>query len=559
MPKPECLANIQKKQPPTPCTDPFCARIQPRIDEYCHAVGYIGEVPVPEYEDGVGDCWCCCSCFAYNTPIAVAQGTYEFIQDIAEHDMVLVTGPDVQTWVQKEVTESTGTGPETQVDFMFYITYQHMDGGTQDTRYMIVTADHLFLMASGKLKAVQYLIPGDQIRQSNGEVASVVFAVAGQYKGGVHHISVGHFNGTDLNGHLVDANGIVSSDYSVQLYYATNNIPEDVLEPLVTNVLSVGSNQYHARFPSVEAEQFLADRKAWPKGFQPHSRELINVPDTAMRFVTDEQAAEIQANAPMAGYGNGDDLQTVRYLFKLFNAMYPGIIYLVDWSNDVPNAYAWEDWGDKYILVTGGLARVETLQRDGLSLVLSHLESYHNGVVCVGPADYNSMYLYMRQVWNGNLFFSVSSAALEQVRTLFSYITTTGEDPSDICHQPSIDCRLLTMQEGKAMGELPDCANPDRLGLEVTGASVTRFRHKVKVDFNLKLDPPTAGTIENYSFEPPVTVTAAVVNGKTGKQVVLDVTGLEPKTTYTVKVQNVTSETGIVVDPEHNTASFTTV
>jgi len=56
-------------------------------------------------------CYCCCSCFAYDTPIAVTETTVRPVQDFAINDPVLVAeDASLQNWIQKPVLFSSGTG-----------------------------------------------------------------------------------------------------------------------------------------------------------------------------------------------------------------------------------------------------------------------------------------------------------------------------------------------------------------------------------------------------------------------------------------------------------------
>ena len=85
--------NDKKKKPPTWCNTlkaNYCATAQ-NTAKICHANGYAPGTPVPE-EVNDESCWCCCSCFAYYTQIAVSQAanktfSYKMIQDIALNEM----------------------------------------------------------------------------------------------------------------------------------------------------------------------------------------------------------------------------------------------------------------------------------------------------------------------------------------------------------------------------------------------------------------------------------------------------------------------------------------
>lgn len=60
-------------------------------------------------------CYCCCSCFAFDTPIAVSKDMVKAVQDFVVNDPVWVAvDASLKNWIQKPVMFSSGTGPNGQ-------------------------------------------------------------------------------------------------------------------------------------------------------------------------------------------------------------------------------------------------------------------------------------------------------------------------------------------------------------------------------------------------------------------------------------------------------------
>lgn len=121
---PACDAALQQSQesgdPWGYCTGIHCDEVQNYNHQYCNCTGQFSHLKVNgvcPFGNGslvpIGNpgCYCCCSCFAYDTPIAVTDNTFKAIQDFVINDPVLVAeGADLNSWVQKPVLFSSGTG-----------------------------------------------------------------------------------------------------------------------------------------------------------------------------------------------------------------------------------------------------------------------------------------------------------------------------------------------------------------------------------------------------------------------------------------------------------------
>ncbi|HEY6391848.1 MAG TPA: hypothetical protein VIX89_11255 [Bryobacteraceae bacterium] len=512
--------------------------------------------PVPQVENGK-KCYCCCSCFSYDTPILINEGVFAPIQSIQLKQYIPSTGPSLGTWSPREVTYSDGMGPDLTFTFTYTLCYRYQVGD-EPLRFMIVTADHLYLMADGKLKAVQMLVSGDQLRRADGATSEVVFSVRGNYTGGLHHISLGDFDGHDLNGHLINANGLVSSDYIVQLCYSSGALDQ--------NLISDSPQEMTADFRGMNAAAtaFVNDRAQWPQGFTPQPVDSqFNIPLYAHRFLTDKQAEDVRMNGEYSSPGNVISISQADYLYSVYDALGPDLIYLNDWNNEAPNAYSWMAGGQRLVVMTGGLLRLYGLSLEGLALILAHMVAMEEGAKCVGEGDYQSTYNYFRRFWLDELFFYMTERALAQIRHLFSLVSeeNSGGNPELPCYDPSLDCRMTAFERGVGMLGVPECALPKN-PFGVTSATVHK-KHHVNVTFSRPVNPPSAETAQNYSIVPTegegvVMVQNAVLTRPADTVIVLSVEGLDPATKYVLTVQNVLSATNAPLDPNLTQVEFET-
>src|SRR5215510_12166484 len=84
-----CVQEVQRMVPPGKmCDYNRCLRIQQRIDSACHNRNWAPGSPyLLDNPDG-SVCYCCCSCFAWNVPIAVGPSTTKPIQTFVVNDPV---------------------------------------------------------------------------------------------------------------------------------------------------------------------------------------------------------------------------------------------------------------------------------------------------------------------------------------------------------------------------------------------------------------------------------------------------------------------------------------
>lgn len=546
--KSEYCDNLQPQPNPT-----ICSSIQGAINIFCEAHSKGTETPVPQ-SSKLGNCYCCCSCFAFGTPIEVQPTLYKLIETLLVGDMVLATGPDVAGWKPRAVTELGGIAPGSRVDFMWLGQFRMADA-TQ--RWLIASGDHLFLLPGGhsQLEPLEDLRPGDRVMQADGKEAEVVFATPVQYDGGVRHIALGSYRkGESLEGHLLNSNGLVTADLAVQLVHYGGELMPDVVARSAPPP-AVGSPAFFEQYDTSAYTAFVTDPKQWPPGAQPCHHSLINIPPGAWAYFTDEQAADIEDKIGDQNLGNSGVIATVHYLFNVHRGFYKKLFFVVDWSNRSPNGWYFNAFDQQFIVLSGALARVPELGRSGLAIVLGNLIARSAGYKCNGIADYEGVADVLRAVWTDELFFLTFDQGLQEILATFALIEPDhrGEDPEDVCRQPSIECREAAIRAGSAFAKVPDCAKPGP-AFAVTGAEAEKDG-KVIVTFNHPFNISSVLNPENFAITDQA---FAIAVEPEDKQVVLTVENLQPDTEYTVTVSNVYSETGHPLTAGHDHATFHT-
>jgi hypothetical protein len=561
MPAPNCVENIRKEPPPfnVPCTDAGCKKVFSGIQAHCDGCKLRDGTPVLSYDDNLngpgkgGICYCCCSCFAYGTPIEKTPGNYVRAEQVKKGDFILAAGLSLQ-WAPRQVMFDLGFLTGGQVYFMYTlrIGYPEEPAGFRD---LTVSLDHLFLRTDGKLIAVQDINAGDRLRRADGGEAPVILRVNGGFEGGIHSVEMGPFENNDLNGHLINSFGIVSADYAVQAAYASGDtavtalmVSDDDLPPV--------SQQGASGEPDVLAA-FLADPEQWPPGFVPSGGTLINIPRNARDFFTSAQAEILLAELEFDPPSNLVASAMVDYLFAVASAFYPDLVYILDWDNNLPNAYAFRQREQSYIVINGGLARIKHVNRNGVALVLATMIAHSLGKYCVAEADYYGVADVMRLMWNGEMFGNTWIAATEQIGKVFEHLpdSGTGTDP---CREPSTSCRLQSYRAGLMLAEVPECARGHRDPFGLREAVAAEDLDSVTLFFTEMVEEITGSRKANYKLSGGARVVSAAVERTDPAAVKLGVARLEAESEYTVTVSNVTSVTGRSLADDANKATFTT-
>jgi hypothetical protein len=216
----ECLDNIRKQNPPVYCNEiepGWCERLQATVNNYCRHMDLPPNTPVPMLVKE-RDCWCCCGFYSgTGTPVEVEPGLYRMVEEVERGQDVLATDILVSGWVARTVTEVGDVAPGTPLCQLADAQFRLADGQVLS---LITTSDHLFLRPDGTLTAVRDLLPGDEVRQADGGVAVVEQVGSLEFDGGIRHVALGQWRrGEPLDGHLINAGGLVIADLAVQVEY----------------------------------------------------------------------------------------------------------------------------------------------------------------------------------------------------------------------------------------------------------------------------------------------------------------------------------------------------
>ncbi len=518
-------------------------------------------------------CECCCSCYAYGTPIAIPGG-YKAIEKLAPGESVLAGSLTIQdgdisvAWSSKEVRFSDGTPPQPKglahYPNMVYINYD-------DGKSLIVTLDEIFLLKTGKIKRAGTLTVHDELVSPDGKHVKINSVMLAEYSGGIHHISTDTKFGGSMDGHLLNSNGVVSGDYILQIY--ASKLGDLLVDaPVIGSVEYHQDNAVHALAPHAFAHAGEnTDMAVMPKNIKLYTGKTANIPVGANAFFTDEQAIDILANPNIKKYpfSYKGGLFNIEYIFKIYNSFYPDIRFYVDWENTSPNAYAFWEYGEKHVIVSGELARLEDFYWQGMAVVLAQcIASFYNPagentkeLLPKAKADYYGVGLMMRVVWPLD-YFNITKEGLKQVNYLFDAIPAEDAkgNPKNPLGDPSLDCRRMTMQSGFYGGELPKCAggsDPKPEKLMVAYAQPGPDIDKVTIAFTKSVDKALAEAAENYTFKPEVNISDIKVDEVDRKKVVITA-DFQASTDYAVTVQNLIAADGSILDTSNNFAFFTT-
>lgn len=590
---PGCMANIQQLGG-TLCAEQHCVDAQSANHKICTCVApylngclnnptpnccsYTATSPVWVALPG-GGCYCCCGCFAHDTPVAVSATENKPIAEIMVGDVIYVAeDATLKNWTTKTVQFSSGTGDKATGTIMIQI-----DFGTDEKTYetLYVTPGQVFYMPGGKLKRANTLVPGvDELVHADGTTVPILQLTTGYFEKGIHHVATSQTVATSMDGHLMLAKGIVCGDFALQLL-----VSDDVYVPGYRDLPEIGTKEYMEAYQNIpgitqykasllgsDPRQGRSDgiKREGEKVFSPFgAKDNARIPDDVNYFVRKEQAADIQANAPRWPITSGAGVDMYNYLVKLFKGFFPGVTFYLDVENEVPNAYSFIEYNTPFIVVNGGLIRTKCMGFELLALVIAHeLEHLYggdpkgeNGYTCEGMADYAAIAAVFPYIWFGMYSYTYRAAALDQVQVFFNFINeeNKGGMPGNRCNFISIDCRLSAMAAASSTKDLPYCAggNADP-NLQVTGASAVQNGQyaDVTITFNVAVDAATASALGNYVFRPKTAAYKAAVS-PTDPAAVIVTADILPGTDYLVSVYNVLSDNDEPLVPGKNQATFT--
>lgn len=568
-----CLENIQKIPGGVMCSENHCTDAQNYSHQVCTCTGAypngcVGKDPTsgccsytatsPVFVANAPNCYCCCGCFSNDTQVAIDEIQTKAIQEFIVGDLVYVADDaSLKSWSQQTVQFSAGTGLIGIENTLIKISF----GDKDKPGNVICSRAQLFLTPERKLIRAAKLVPGEhQLLTHDGTPVMVLDLTVGKFKKGVHQIATSLQPTTNVDQHLILANGIVSGDYALQITNLEGRAPEVMIDGYA-DLPDFGTRDYIENNKQLLATSFRAHP---PKQVIEHTdgelfRPLgekgpIQIPADAQSFVTLPQAEDLKEFAPHAPIHSGAGIDIYNYLTKLFGGFFNDVVFYLDEENELPNAYSWIELGVPFVVVTGGLLRTDAVKFESLALVLAH-ELGHlyggppldkAGYTCTGMADYVAISGIFPYIWFGIYSAPMTGPAIEQVTALFSYIQPEHRygKPGNTCNLISIDCRLSAMEAARNTRALPHCAGgPPDPTLKVVGASAVTDDQGplVTVSYNENVNKASAEAVGNYAFQPLATATNATVDSADPSKVNLRV-AIDQGVEYTVTVFGVLSE-----------------
>lgn len=559
------------------CSAQHCGSVSQQINDTCKA----NDWPVNHLVlvcDTTGYCCnCTCSCLAFDTPVTVSAGQTKAIQTFKLDDPVLAFDPSGAPQ-QRSVAFSDGTDATSVQPEMAYVSFKI----GADERTVTVTLNHTFLLAdTRKLIQAQMLAAGTGLLLADGTTASVTKLEIKSYTGGVWNISTAIGRPANLDGHLIDTDGILSGDFAVQLFY-DELVKDGYATPpgVYPAVTSRGHDLAHdaqaktaiSARPRQDLQQFMkaataghqAIRGSGSKGgvtLQGDHSFTLAVPPTAINdgYLTEVQAEELRAGGLHPVSRDPQRAGYCLWLLKAFHAFYPDIHFVFDASAREANGYAFYLGRAKYILIQGGLVRAVPLEWQGLVLVLGYLVSRFSKdtqgadhLVCKPQADYLGPSV-LQTVFNP-LYPDIIFDAINQVEATFKLIPTKADQPITGCHATDLDCRVATYRQAIGFNPLPVCAGgppPADLRL-LSAAPAIGSSPEVNLTFSADLDKDSAEKKDNYFFVPAATISGFKTSGNT----VSIGSNFKQGVVYTVTVSDIKSSAGNTLDPGYVSSSF---
>jgi hypothetical protein len=186
-------------------------RIFPGSSFFSDCMALAAKDPAAEWRIDV--CYCCCNTYTSETMVAIPGGE-QAVQKLGVGEKLLsgsLNSSNQLDWTPREVTFSNGmlsAIPTSMVSITF-----------GDKEELVISPDHILMRNNGKLTTAMSVKTGDMLMGADGSAIVVTGMHLDNYKGGIHHITTDvEFNGSP-NGHLINAGGVVSGDYTLQLHF----------------------------------------------------------------------------------------------------------------------------------------------------------------------------------------------------------------------------------------------------------------------------------------------------------------------------------------------------
>jgi hypothetical protein len=517
-------------------------------------------------------CYCCCSCFAWGTRIAVAPGAYRAVESIGLEDPVLTTrikvinGKPVLDWVTRPVTFSDGMEP---ADNQTAVLLQYGDDGE-----LVVTQDQPMLMADGKLKTANRLTTNDYLVDYHGEPVRVTAVVLGKYRVGFHSITTQQFD-VETSGWFLEANGVIAGDHMVMAMQDA-----DIIAAMFVrghdDLPTIGSDGYaQGASDTVSAAAALGAgaHEIASIHFTPMDELLASqspVPFGATSYVTQKQARDILFNGTFRSLTETFLVNEFKYLASLFKAFYPGVNFYLNWEDQTPNTFVFNAYGQNIVYVSGQLLRLHGMFKQGLAMIMAQgaarfLPSDNtndSGLLCTGPSDYSGANDVLQTLFYGD-YMKWALDGFKQIQHLFSLINPENRVGHEMCSTPSIPCRLETIDAALSGFPLPACAGgpvPGALRLEEAIWDSYEQALAIRVDFNLRLRTSTAANPLNYRLTDEentvVNIGLVQLDARYPSVAWLIINGSEPEQALTLTVKDILADNGSTLNPD---ATSTTV
>jgi hypothetical protein len=509
-------------------------------------------------------CYCCCWCFARGTLIGVPEG-FTKIEKILKGDNIVaaevnIEGKDVKlNWnpVKIEFARGAENTHEPAMVFLFY----------GEEKNIICTTDQVFMLSDGKLTTAGKLMPNDELIDKDGQAVPIHTVSIGHFNGGVYHIGTKlQFDG-NVDNHLLLAAGVVAGDYTLQIHFS--ELDDKYKAYNHDNLPHLGTENYENKNDNLIVSKHdwvystIKNMKIKHKQFTSYSRSYAPIPFGAQSFITSNQASDILKNGEQRPVSDPIGYSQVANLIKLFKGFYPDVLCHLEWGMNEPNVWAFEQYGEKIIIISGGLVRMRGLFFDGLAMAIAHGIScfyggkpqLENGFSCVAQADYYAYGVVSHNIWYGQAWGGSILSAMNEIETLLRLISDENAkgNPLDICSNPSIECRIKTIKSAVPGGSLPECAGGPKIP-DLMLEAVSADKNKLKLTFSQALTKESADNISNYILTPTGEISMAELDDEYSFIVNLT-TKLSPGK-YKIETSGLVSIYNTRLDPNFSSDTF---
>ncbi|GAA3218700.1 hypothetical protein [Actinocorallia longicatena] len=448
----------------------YCENDKRNIDSTCHDLNkQAGKWIMYKVNGKV--CYCICSCLGAGTPIMLATGEDKPVNQLEPGTPVLAAGIDLR-FSAKPANLVSQSAPGLTHNTI-YLAYK-LNGKKCE---LVLTMDHPVLVkaASGrKLVSAGSLEVTDELYAADGSTVSILSVSLGSYEGAFWELATDMTEpNATYDGHLVVTGGIVTGDYAVSTFV---NLPELTgrAEGAESGRPAVGSADWELtrRFAPLDGPVQINDGV-----FRSAEQHAVEVPSHASAFLPRRQAVRLRRIAPKQPISNQYYLEECEWLRdKVFGPAYPDIEFLFDWYSGEVNTHSWVDGESKYVYVSGGLARIDGFEYEGMAFAMAHEVGHllgkpvvRDGVTCEGKADFYGVGVVLRNIWFGSSYFDLTSSALAQFEKLLGYLVPVGAEEGEDGEEddgtdgfghryPSDACRIETVTAAMEGPHAPACA-----------------------------------------------------------------------------------------------------